>query len=74
MNFIKKMTRFIKNIFIKQEKIKKLEESKISIEQDKELDFAKSIKITPAEKSKSNKIEVLICEGDGLGIQGKINF
>ncbi len=69
MNIIKKVSLFIKNVFIKQDKLKKLPEPKNTIEKDKKESFIKSLKITPTEKTKKKKIETLTCEGDGLGIQ-----
>lgn len=73
MNIIKKMFLFIKNIFIKQDEVKELQEPKvISIEQDKKESFIESLKVTTTEKRTKKKVETLICNGDGLGIQKKI--
>lgn len=71
MNIIRKMILFIKNIFIKQEEIKALEEPKQIVNQEKKTNFIESLKINTTERKK--KIETLICEGDGLGIQKKIS-
>ena len=67
MNIIKNIINFIKKIFNKPEEIKKIEEAKI----DKKEEFIQNIKIVPKEEKK--KIETLVCEGDGLGIQKKIS-
>ena len=67
MNIIKKIINFIKKIFNKPEEVKKIEEAKI----DKKEEFIQDIKIAPKEEKK--KIQTLICEGDGLGIQKKIS-
>lgn len=70
MNIIKKFFLIIKNIFKKQE-IKTLEEPKLKAKQNSENKFIESIKI----KKNSNKnIKIPICEGDGLGIQRKLNY
>lgn len=72
MNIIRKMILFIKNIFVKQDEVKKLQEPKIVIEQDKKENFTESLKITTTEKRTKKSIETLTCNGDGLGIQKKI--
>lgn len=66
------MILFIKNIFVKQDEVKRLQEPKIVIEQDKKDSFIKSLKIATTEKRKKKRIETLTCNGDGLGIQKKI--
>ena len=73
MNIIRKMILFIKNIFVKQEEIKALEEPKQIINQEKKINFIESLKITTTEKKNKKRIETLTCEGDGLGIQKKIS-
>lgn len=72
MNIIRKMILFIKNIFIKQDEVKKLQEPKSVIEQDKKDSFIESLKIATTEKRTKKRIEILTCNGDGLGIQQKI--
>ncbi len=72
MSIIRKMILFIKNIFVKQDEVKRLEETKIVIEQDKKENFIESLKIATTEKRIKNKVETLTCNGDGLGIQKKI--
>lgn len=73
MKIIRKMILFIKNIFVKQEEIKALEEPKQIINQEKKINFIESLKITTTEKKNKKRIETLTCEGDGLGIQKKIS-
>lgn len=73
MNIIRKMILFIKNIFVKQEEIKVLEEPKQIINQEKKMNFIESLKVTIIEKKNKKRIETLTCEGDGLGIQKKIS-
>lgn len=70
MNFIKKFFEQIKNMFNKKENVKILEEP---TQQINENNFTESLKVTMQEKKQENKIETLICEGDGLGIQKKMS-
>ena len=70
MNIVRKIILFIKNIFNNQSKVEKIEDSKKTLEQNKKESFMESLKTTNTEKEK--KIETLICEGDGLGIQKRI--
>jgi hypothetical protein len=72
MNIIRKMILFIKNIFIKQDEVKKLIEPKITVKEDKKDSFIESLKITTTEKRTKKRVETLTCNGDGLGIQKKI--
>ena len=72
MNIIRKMILFIKNIFIKQDEVKKLVEPKITLNEDKKESFIESLKITTTEKRTKKRVETLTCNGDGLGIQPKI--
>ncbi len=72
MNIIRKMILWIKNIFIKQDEVKKLVEPKIIVKEDKKHSFIESLKITTTEKTTNKRIETLICDGDGLGIRKKI--
>ena len=72
MSIIRKMILFIKNIFVKQDEVKRLEETKIVIEQDKKENFIESLKIATTEKRTKKRVETLTCNGDGLGIQKKI--
>lgn len=72
MIIIRKMILFIKNIFVKQDEVKRLQEPKIVIEQDKKESFIESLKIATTEKRTKKRVETLTCNGDGLGIQKKI--
>lgn len=72
MNIIRKIILFIKNIFIRQDEVKKLIEPKITVKEDKKESFIESLKITTTEKRTKKRVETLICNGDGLGIQKKI--
>lgn len=67
MNVIRKIILFIKNIFIKQEEVKKLPEPKIVIKENQRERFIESLKIVT-----EKRVETLVCDGDGLGIQKKI--
>ena len=64
----------MKNIFIKQNELQKLEAPKTAINQSKNEGFIESLKIVTTEKRTKRKIETLICEGDGLGIQKKMTY
>jgi len=72
MNIIRKVILFIKNIFIKQDEVKKLVEPKIIVNEDKKERFIESLKITTTQKRTKKRVETLTCNGDGLGIQRKI--
>lgn len=72
MSIIRKMILFIKNIFVKQDEVKRLQEPKIVIAQDKKESFIESLKIATTEKRTKKRVETLTCNGDGLGIQKKI--
>lgn len=72
MNIIRKMILFIKNIFTKQDKVKKLTEPTIIVNDDKKESFIESLKVTTTQKRKKKRVETLTCNGDGLGIQKKI--
>ncbi|MCI8654682.1 MAG: hypothetical protein HFJ48_02245 [Clostridia bacterium] len=73
MNIIKKIIKYIKSIFIKQEEVKLIEAPKEDIN-NKKAKFLETIKVNVIEKRKKMEIETLICEGDGLGIQKKLKF
>ena len=72
MNIIRKVILFIKNIFAKQDEVKKLAEPKITVNEDKKESFIESLKITTTQKTTKKRVETLTCNGDGLGIQKKI--
>lgn len=72
MKILNKILIFIKNIFNKKEEVKKLAEPEINVEQEKKENFVNSLKVNIVENKKKNKIETLVCVGDGLGIQKKM--
>lgn len=72
MNIIRKVILFIKNIFAKQDEVKKLAEPRITVNENKKESFIESLKITISQKRTKEKVETLTCSGDGLGIQRKI--
>lgn len=72
MNIIEKLFLFIKKIFVKQDETKKIQETKIAVEQDVKGTFFESLKTTTTEKRNKKRVETLTCNGDGLGIQKKI--
>ncbi len=74
MNRIRKILLFLKNIWHKQDKVKKLEEPKITVNEDKKESFMESLRITREPKKTKQRITTLTCNGDGLGIQKKITY
>lgn len=73
MNFIKKLFEIIKNVFNKKSD-KKMIQAPIETQTSKEkLEFANSLKVD-IPKPKKKEVETMICYGDGLGIQNKINY
>lgn len=73
MNFIKKLFEIIKNVFNKKSD-KKMIQAPIETQTSKEkLEFANSLKVD-IPKPKKKEVETIICYGDGLGIQNKINY
>ena len=74
MNIIKKMISYIKDVFLENKEVKKIEAPKQVKIQNKEKDFNESLKVNITEKKNENEIETLICNGDGLGIQNKISW
>lgn len=73
MNFVKKIISIIKNVFIKKDEIKKLEEPK-NVVINKKDNFINSLKISTTEEKEEQDVETLICYGDGLGINTKIDY
>lgn len=72
MNIIKRIFLFFKNLLFKQEDIKMIEAKEEHTEVTNNKDnFINSLKINVIKKKKK-KIETLVCDGDGLGIQGGI--
>ena len=67
MSFIKRILKYIKNIFKKQNDIKKINAPQQSISYNK-ISFQESL------KTQKKEIEVPICYGDGLGIHNSIKY
>ncbi|MDR0978494.1 MAG: hypothetical protein LBL91_00880 [Lachnospiraceae bacterium] len=65
MNFLNRVLTWVKKIFIKKEDIKMLESPSEEVANENRKTFLESLKIKVAKK----KVETLICDGDGLGIQ-----
>ena len=74
MNFFRKIVNYIKNIFIKKERVRELEAPKQIQKSSERPNFINSLKVTVKEKKEKKKIETLICPGDGLGIQKNISY
>lgn len=75
MNLMKNIIVFFKRLFNKQKDIKMIEKSTLNVKKENLKDFKKQLEITKESKdNKNNNIETLICFGDGLGIQTKINY
>lgn len=69
MNIIRKMILYIKDIFNKKEEVKKLEAPKEVLREEKKFNFVATLKTT-----KKDKVETLICVGDGLGIRKRMRY
>jgi len=78
MKIIDNIVSFLKKLLYKKDNIKLIEELpndniNEEIEKYKNDDFVNSLKSNVVKKNKK-KVETLICEGDGLGIQKKISY
>ena len=73
MNFIKKVLEHIFNLFNGKKEVLKLEEGGTRIKNDERNKFLNGLKIKDILNSK-NKIETLLCYGDGLGRKNKIKY
>ena len=73
MSFVKRVFFFIKKSFYK-ENVKMIESISGVITKNEKESFIKSLKKDNFKKIEKKKIETLICEGDGLGIQKKISY
>ena len=77
MSFLEKIQNFL-NKFLKKESEKKLNLPQAEKEKRITNSFEESIKVDLSQISQNNykkgknKIETLVCDGDGLGIQGKL--
>ena len=73
MSFIKNLFELMKNIFNKKSDNKMIQAPIETQTSREKLEFANSLKVdTP--KTKKKQVETMICYGDGLGIQNKINY
>ena len=74
MKILQKIVVWLKELFYKKERTKLLEESKQILNQEEKVNFIENLKVNIIEKRKKKKIETLVCEGDGLGIQKKVDY
>ena len=77
MNIINKMISYIKNIFIKNKKVKQIEAPKGNLiikQENKKENFIDSLKIGSTKQKLKKEIEIPICEGDGLGIKKEMTY
>ena len=79
MSIFKKIIFAIKNVFTKQNDVKRIEMSNEiasvnGIDQNTGNNFMQSLKNATNSVAKKKKVETLICDGDGLGIQKKISY
>lgn len=76
MNLIKRLIFFIKSFFSKKEikMIESISEKSFKDEKKYFIELLKKDSIKNKEKKEKKEIKTLICEGDGLGIQGKITY
>lgn len=80
MNVFKKFIEFFNRIFNKKEKCidsKNNDVVKDTLKIDnsvKKEEFIDSIRVEKKKIKKENKIETLVCPGDGLGIQDKMDY
>ena len=71
MSIINRVLMLFKRLFKKTENVQMIEEHVIVNKKEKMSDFKNSLKTNIADK---NNVETLICDGDGLGIQKKLNY
>lgn len=72
MKFFKKIISFFKNLFTKDEEIKRLEQP-VDLEGIYE-NFRNSLKTEGTTVEKRKEVESLVSIGDGLGIQNKLTY
>lgn len=72
MKFIDKIIYFFEKIFKKSKDETKMISAPKEIKEEKD-EFINSLKVNLEEKKK-NKVETLICYGDGLGIKGQLKY
>ena len=73
MKLIQNIFLFFKKIFGKNDNIKMIEAPIEPIQNEERKDFLNSLKVNIV-KGRKKKVETLICVGDGLGIQNKIDY
>lgn len=74
MKFIKKVIFFIKDLLNKEKAPKMIEAPTYNSKNDDKVKFLNSLKVNLMQNKKRNKVDTLICFGDGLGIQDKISY
>lgn len=73
MNIIKNIFSFFKRIFNKHDNQKLIVAAEEPTKDNERLKYIDSLKVNKIKKEKK-KVETLICDGDGLGIQDKLNY
>lgn len=68
MKVVEKFFDLIKKIFCRKEEVKMLKERITNLKENK---FQELLKVNIEDKD--NKVETLICEGDGLGIKKRMS-
>lgn len=68
MKFVEKFFDLIKKIFCRKKEVKMLKERITNLKENK---FQELLKVNIEDKD--NKVETLICEGDGLGIKKRMS-
>lgn len=68
MKFVENFFDLIKKIFCRKEEVKMLKEPITNLKENK---FQELLKVNIEDKD--NKVETLICEGDGLGIKKRMS-
>lgn len=73
MSILSKIVEYIKRLFKKEKDIDLIDEPKIeNVDIENKNEFIESLRLNTVYES--NKIETLVCVGDGLGIQGNITY
>lgn len=71
MKILNKISIFLRNLFHKD--IPKQIEAPKTMQKEKD-DFLNSIKVDLDKKESKRKVETMVCPGDGLGIQNRIQY
>lgn len=77
MDIIKKFIKFLKKLFNKEDSVKMIDSpvvDTINIQKENKGKFIDSLKMKDIGDHNKKNIETLVCFGDGLGIQNKVNF